>query len=82
MFNLCFLNFNLMKNLEDILKYHSLLSKIALFWNSNGLFQEVKEEEIFNKTNKIDILLVYETYFTTRNSTKNSEIHNIQHRSL
>jgi exonuclease III len=36
-------------------------------WNANGLFQRIKEVEVFLNTQKIDILLVSETRFTEQN---------------
>lgn len=40
---------------------------IIAFWNANGLAQHILEVKYFIKANQIDILLVSETHFTTKN---------------
>jgi exonuclease III len=41
---------------------------IAL-WNANGLAQHKDEIQLFLRHNKIDILLISETHFTTKKSS-------------
>jgi hypothetical protein len=36
-------------------------------WNANGLIQRIKVVQVFNTTQKIDILWVSETHFTQQN---------------
>jgi exonuclease III len=39
-------------------------------WNANGLAQRIQEVEVFLNNQKIDTLVVSETYFTERNYVK------------